>query len=84
MDKRNGAFGVEMFTADGLDAAIIGVGARCGQPDIVAYDVEKVIEILVTRDGMTREEALDFYELNIAGAWVGEQTPLWVRVGSLP
>jgi|TARA_R100001143_G_scaffold2763_1_gene5815 hypothetical protein len=73
-----------MLTADGLDDAIIGVGARCGQPDIVAYDVEKVIEILVTRDEMTYEEALEFYEFNIAGAWVGEQTPLWVRVGAIP
>lgn len=75
---------MEMLTADGLDDAIIGVGARCGQPDIVAYDVEKVIEILVTRDEMTYEEALEFYEFNIAGAWVGEQTPLWVRVGAIP
>ena len=73
-----------MLTADGLDDAIIGVGARCGQPDIVAYEVEKVIEILVTRDEMTYEEALEFYEFNIAGAWVGEQTPLWVRVGAIP
>ena len=75
---------MEMLIADGLDAAIIGVGARCGQPDIVAYNVEKVLEILVARDGMTYEEALEFYELNIAGAWVGDQTPLWVRVGEMP
>jgi hypothetical protein len=73
-----------MLIADGLDAAIIGVGARCGQPDIVAYNVEKVLEILVARDGMTYEEALEFYEFNIAGAWVGDQTPLWVRVGEMP
>ena len=75
---------MEMLIAGGLDAAIIGVGARCGQPDIVAYNVEKVLEILVARDGMTYEEALEFYELNIAGAWVGDQTPLWVRVGEMP
>lgn len=75
---------MEMLIADGLDAAIIGVGARCGQPDIVAYNVEKVLEILVARDGMTYEEALEFYEFNIAGAWVGDQTPLWVRVGEMP
>lgn len=75
---------MEMLIADGLDDAIIGVGARCGQPDIVAYNVEKVLEILVARDEMTYEEALEFYELNIAGAWVGDQTPLWVRVGEMP
>ena len=75
---------MEMLIADGLDDAIIGVGARCGQPDIVAYNVEKVLEILVARDEMTYEEALEFYELNIAGAGVGDQTPLWVRVGEMP
>jgi|TARA_B110000211_G_scaffold176582_2_gene199537 hypothetical protein len=75
---------MEMLTADGLDAAILGVGERCGQPDIVAYDVAKIIEILMDRDGMSYEEAFEFYEHNIAGAWHGDQTPLWVRVGDTP
>jgi hypothetical protein len=67
-----------LLTADGFDAAIIGIGSRCGQPDIVAYDVEKVIEIL-TEDGMSHEEAVEFYDFNIVGGWQGERTPLWVR-----
>ena len=72
-----------MLTANGLDAAILGVGERCGQPDIVAYDVAKIIEILKDRDGMSYEEAFEFYEHNILGAWYGQQTPIWVRVGEI-
>lgn len=65
--------------ADGLDEALIGIGSRCGQPDIAAYDVDKVIRILMDRDGMDRDDAVEFFSFNIEGAWVGEQTPIWVR-----
>ena len=67
-----------LMTADGFDAAIIGVGRRCSCPDIVAYDVNKIIAILVERDGMTYGEAEEFYEHNIVGAWVGDQTPIFI------
>jgi len=67
-----------LLLADGLDDAIIGVGVRCSQPNVVVYSHEKVIEILMTRDGMTHEEAEEFFDFNISGAWVGEQTPMWM------
>jgi hypothetical protein len=31
------------------------------------------------RDGMTEEEAYEFYEFNIACAWVGDKTPIFVE-----
>jgi len=65
--------------ADGLDDAIIGIGSRCGQVDLLVYDKSKVIEILMERDEMTDEEALEFYSFNIEGAWVGEGTPIWLE-----
>ena len=34
--------------------------------------------ILETRDGMTEEEAVEFFEFNIAGAYVGEYTPIYM------
>lgn len=66
-----------MLTADGFDEAIIGIARRCGQPDLVAYSVTKCLEVLM-RDGATYEEAVDHFESNTAGAWVGEETPVWV------
>jgi len=67
-----------MLIADGFDEAVLGVARRCGQPDLIAYDVEKIIEILVTRDDMTYEEAVEFFDFNIAGAWMGEETPIFI------
>jgi len=76
-------FKVQMFDlnpnalfADGFDDAIIGYAKRCGQPALVAYDVEKCISIL-QRD-MSYEEAVEYFDFNVAGAWVGEHTPLFL------
>ena len=48
---------------DGFDDCIAGVVQRYGQPTIVCYDKEKVLEQL-TDDGMTDEEAIEY--LNIS------------------
>jgi len=44
----------------------------------VVYDAEKVIKVLMTMDEMTEEEALEYFEFNIVGAYVGEETPLFI------
>lgn len=68
----------DLLQADGLEDAIIGLGGRCSKPDILVYDVDKVIEILMERDGMTHAEAWEFFSFNIEGAWHGECTPIWM------
>jgi len=67
------------MTADGFDDAILGIGSRCGQPDLLVYDVDTIINILMDRDGMDYEDARDFFSYNIEGAWVGEGTPIWLQ-----
>ena len=62
---------------DGFDDCIAGVVQRYGQPTIVCYDKEKVLEQLMD-DGMTDEEAVEYFEYNQIGAWVGEQTPCFI------
>ena len=64
--------------ADGFDAAVVGTGHRCGQPDLLVYDTALVIDILMSRDGMSYEEAEEHLEFNIVGAWAGEGTPIWL------
>lgn len=68
----------EALMADGFEDAIIGVAERCGQPSLVVYDAEKCIQILMERDGMTYEEAQEFFDFNTLGSWVGEHTPLYL------
>ena len=67
-----------MLKANGFDDAVIGIGQRCGQEDIIVYDAQKCIKILMERDGMIFEEAREFFEFNTLGAYVGETTPIFV------
>ena len=64
--------------ADGHDDAIVGVANRDGVT-VVVYDARLILDVLQTRDGMERDEAQEFFEFNIAGAWIGEQTPIFLR-----
>jgi hypothetical protein len=59
---------------DGYDDCIIGVSERFGQPNHIVYDLGKVLEKLVSQ-GLTEDEALEWYEFNMLGAYVGETTP---------
>jgi hypothetical protein len=69
-----------MLFADGHDDALIGVAERFGFPEPVAcYDYDKVIAGLM-KDGMNHEEAVEFFDFNIIGAWMGEYTPVFVRL----
>lgn len=65
----------DVVFADGLDDAIIGF-----EPNLwkVVYSRSMVIEIL-TRDGMTEEEAVEYAEYNTFGAYIGDNTPIWVE-----
>lgn len=67
----------DLLKADGFDEAILGVVQRMGI-QAICYDQDKVIEILM-EDGMTYEEAVEYFEFNIAGAWVGESTPFFMQ-----
>jgi hypothetical protein len=63
---------------NGFDDAIIGMAERINLGPVVAYSVEKIIEILMQRDGMEYEDAWDYFSYNILGAWVGENTPIFI------
>jgi len=67
----------ETLRADGFDEAIMGYAGRCGMNDVLLYSTNKIIQILTKRDGMTDEEAIEFFEYNIKGAYMGEGTPLY-------
>jgi len=60
--------------ADGFDSAVIGVEIPSMR---LIYSVTKVIETLITEDEMSLEDAMEHYEFNIRGSYVGELTPIW-------
>ena len=61
---------------DGFDDAIIGVDDNNLK---IVYDIDEVINILII-NGMDVDEAIEHYEYNIAGSYVGENTPLFIRL----
>lgn len=70
--------------ADGFDEAIIGVTELWDKEGyIIVYDASKMFQILTGRDGMTAEEATEYFEYNIQGAYVGQDTPIYVWPGTL-
>jgi hypothetical protein len=73
--------GPEALRVDGFDDAIVGIVARCGFDPVLCYDRQKILEVLVERDGMSYEEAVEYYEFNIAGAYMGNGTPMFLDSG---
>jgi hypothetical protein len=66
----------DLLKLDGFDEAILGVVERIGL-QAICYDTYKVIEILMK--DMTEEEAWDYYNFNMLGAYVGESTPVFLE-----
>lgn len=68
-----------LLFADGFDDAILGIVRQFSSDPIVCYDRAKCLQVLVDRDGMSYDEADEFFEFNVAGAWVGEETPCFLE-----
>lgn len=63
----------EILTMDGYDSAVIGIDARSYR---LIYSLSRIQDILIKEHGMEAEDAIEYYNFNILGAWVGEKTPI--------
>jgi len=64
---------------EGHDNAIIGpafIWRDLAHVSVLVYDAEKIRENLMRHDGMNSEEAREFIEFNIEGAYLGPHTPV--------
>ena len=69
----------EIVLYNQLDEAFVGVVERFGMEPIALYDYHKCIEIYM-EDGMTYEDAVEFFSFNTIGSWIGDRTPAFVRL----
>ena len=58
--------------ADGYDNCVIG----CDYAGRAVYSIPAILRELVS-EGMSPEDAQEYFEFNIAGAYVGEMTPVF-------
>lgn len=68
----------DALLADGFEKAFVGIARRCGQPSLAVYSIRLCIRVLMDRDGMSYEEAVEFFEYNVVGAWMGPMTPIFL------
>jgi len=77
-DKEKG-----LVIAEGLNEAFIGLMMRFNVHEPIAcYDYDRVIQGLIAQ-GATEEEAIEYFDYNILGSWVGDRTPYYLRRMSL-
>jgi hypothetical protein len=64
--------------ADGFDDAIIGVSQDGYTGSFrVCYSVTRCYDALIA-DGMTEEEAIEYFEYNVLAASMGPTTPIFI------
>ena len=68
----------EFLKADGFDDAVIGVDDRSMR---LIYSVTLCLEILMVTHDMPMEEAIEYFDFNVRGAYVGDKTPIWCEDG---
>ena len=77
-----------VLLADGFDDALIGFGTHFNTP-VAIYDWHKCVDMLYQQavEACTDQEecdhmseAIEFMDFNTTGAWVGEGTPVFLRV----
>jgi hypothetical protein len=72
----------KILLADGFDDAFIGVGENAQGNPLAVYSVEKCLDILAEQfkdeeDAMG--DAIDYFEFNVRGSYVGEFTPMFIN-----
>jgi hypothetical protein len=68
--------GEEVILFDGLDEALIGWARPMNSPTLAVYDYDLMVEVLMSRDGCEMDEAMEFIDFNVVGAYVGPGTPV--------
>lgn len=63
----------EFMIATGLNEAVIGVDEFSMR---IIYSMKKCTDILM-ESGMDEEEAEEYFDYNVAGAYIGDKTPIW-------
>jgi hypothetical protein len=68
---------VGLIKLDGFEDCYLGVAESYADHPALVYDYEQIINKL--KQDMSEEEALEYYEFNILGSYIGEKMPLFLN-----
>ncbi len=73
----------KILLADGFDEAFLGIAENSEGNPVAVYSIEKCLDILAEQfkdeeDAMS--DAIDYFEFNVKGSYVGEFTPMFVNI----
>jgi hypothetical protein len=70
----------DMLFADGFDEALIGYIELAGGHNVALYNRDKCIQILMDDQDMSDEEAIEYFDYNVVGAYMGPNTPAFATL----
>ena len=69
-----------MRLADSFEDAFVGTTISAfGRKQVAIYDYDKCILILMHDNHMTEDDAIEYFDYNVIGSWVGEDTPIYIN-----
>ena len=74
----------KMRLADGFEDAFVGTTISAfGRKQVAIYDYDKCILILMHDNHMTEDDAIEYFDYNVMGSWIGEETPIYINHHSI-
>ena len=70
---------IDILKADGFDDCVLGYDYNWDGVIRLIYSVDKIIKKLVKKDKMDIDEAIEYFEFNMRGSYLGEKTPIWCQ-----
>ena len=68
----------EALLADGFEQALLGFGTQFHHA-IAIYDYDACVQILMRRDNMSYDDALEHMEFKVVGSCMGKNTPVFMH-----
>lgn len=78
MERLAEAEAVLLEPQDLFNPALVGIASRADGIFVAAYDAEKCIQALMKQNRWGYGEALDWFEFNTAGGFMGDGTPVFL------
>lgn len=69
----------EILKCDGYDDCILGFDYNWDGNIRLIYSVKKILDKMVNEEGLIVEDAIEHFEFNFRGSYLGEKTPIWCQ-----